>query len=226
MKKIAITQSNFIPWRGYFKLIDKVDEFVIFDSAQYTRRDWRNRNKIKTNAGSHWLTVPIQNKGNYLTPINEMRVDGTSWKRKHLQTIQTYYKLSPFFDEVYSLLEASYDEAGNDTLSVFNIDLINRISNYFGIDTKISLDNKLPLLDDKNMRLIEWCKILDADVYFSGKKAQDYIDLDKFENNNLKVKWFDYGDTATYKQLWGEFIPNLSVIDLMFNVGKKARAIL
>ena len=76
------------------------------------------------------------------------------------------------------------------------------------------------------MRLIEWCKTLHANVYFPGRKAKDYIDLSKFENNNVKVKWFDYGDTVTYEQLWGEFIPNLSVIDLMFNVGKKARAIL
>lgn len=110
MKKVAILQSNYIPWKGYFDMIAAVDEFILYDDMQYTRRDWRNRNQIKTPQGVHWLTVPVQVKGKYYQKIRETEIDGTNWASTHWKALEQNYRRAPHYTEIASWLEPLYLE--------------------------------------------------------------------------------------------------------------------
>ena len=220
MKKVAISQSNYIPWRGYFDLIASVDEFVIFDEMQYTKRDWRNRNKIKTKDGSIWLTVPVKVKGKYLQKIRDTKIDGTKWRSLHWETIKSNYKKAPFFKDLSYELEQIYCKENHIYLSKLNRRIIDLICDYLKIKTKIRDSFEFHLQDDKNERLISICKELDASEYITGPTAQNYLNTNKFNNNNIKVSFINYSDYHQYNQLWGGFIDKLSILDLIFNCGQ------
>ena len=225
-KKVAVIQSNFFPWRGYFKLISSVDEFVFYDSVQYTRRDWRNRNKIKMQNGPAWLTVPVQSKGNYYSKISEIKTLDSDWKRQHLSKIKNAYKPAPYFESVYELIKKIYSGPSVIGLSDFNIKIINEILEYLDINTKTIRLERNTDTEGKNKKLIEICKLLGASTYVSGTLAQSYIDEKEFQLQGLDVAWFDYGEAKVYKQLWGDFSPNLSIIDLLFNLGRSTKSYL
>jgi hypothetical protein len=137
MKRIAIIQSNYIPWKGYFDLIAGVDELIIYDDVQYTRRDWRNRNTIKTVQGLQWLTVPVKSKGNYLQKISEVIIDGKSWKESHWKSLSHNYKRAPYFKEVSVWLEPLYLDISHVYLSKLNRNFIDKICLYLEITTTI-----------------------------------------------------------------------------------------
>ena len=153
MKKVSILQSNYIPWKGYFDIIASVDEFIFYDDMQYTRRDWRNRNQIKTPAGTKWLTVPVKVKGKYFQKIRETEIDGTKWAEVHWKTLDLTYRHAPFFDEVAKIIEPIYVFGRYKYLSELNQILINVICNYIGIKTKISNSWDYNLIDGKTERL-------------------------------------------------------------------------
>ena len=222
MNKVAISQSNYIPWKGYFDLIAHVDQFILFDDMQYTRRDWRNRNKIKTPQGLNWLTIPVKVKGKYFQKINETLVDGHNWKTNHLKQIEINYRKAEYFHEVYSLLEPLYLENKTEYLSEINKSFIIKINEYLGIETKILTSDQFDLLKDKNERLIKLCKEVNAEVYVTSPAAKVYLDESQFINENIIVEWFDYDGYLTYPQLWGQFEHFVSVIDLLFNCGKNS----
>ena len=222
MKKIAISQSNYLPWRGYFDLISLVDEFVIFDEMQYTRRDWRNRNKVKTQNGSLWLTVPVEVKGKYFQKIRETKINGSSWKENHWKTLKGNYIKAPFFNDLEEELKKIYLYEDFKYLSKLNRRLIDLICNYLGINTIIRDSFEFSLAEDKTERLVEICKQIGAEEYISGPSAKNYIDKEKFKNNNIKLSYIDYSGYQEYKQLWGAFENNLSIIDLLFNCGKES----
>ena len=138
MKKIAIVQSNYIPWKGYFDMIAAVDEFILYDNVQYTRRDWRNRNQIKTPQGVHWITVPVKVKGKYDQTIRETEIDGTDWATAHWKTITQNYRKAPHFEEIAAIFEPFYRQAHYTHLSVLNRALIEAVCNYLNITTNIS----------------------------------------------------------------------------------------
>src|SRR5207253_4989465 len=138
MKKLAIVQSNYIPWKGYFDLINSVDEFILYDVVQYTRRDWRNRNLIKTREGLHWLTIPVQVKGRYSQTIEETRINDQGWGRRHLEAIRHSYRRAPFFDQYEPLLTELYRECSSDLLSEVNERFLTTICRLLGIPTVIS----------------------------------------------------------------------------------------
>ena len=223
MKRIAISQSNFLPWRGYFKLIDSVDEFVIFDTAQYTRRDWRNRNKIKTQDGLFWLSVPVQVKGNYHAKISDMKILENGWKEKHLKSLYGCYHNAPNFHVTFKLIEKIYSDHTNGSLSNLNETFIRKICQYLDITTNIIRDEELPSNDDRNERLLEWSKTRGASIYVSSPAAKSYLDVKKFLTGGVEVEWFDYGEAVKYQQRWGAFVPDLSIVDLLFNLGTKAK---
>jgi hypothetical protein len=222
MKKIAIVQSNYIPWRGYFGLIASVDEFILYDEMQYTRRDWRNRNKIKTSQGSCWLTIPVDVKGKFHQKICETRVADQGWRKQHWQTITQNYRKSEFFSEVASWLEPLYLADDTVILSEINKRFIVAICRYLNITTVISQSADYHLADGKTERLVDLCRQAGAGIYLSGPAAKDYVDEAIFQQNNIQLQWAEYTDFKPYKQLWGDFEPHVSIIDLLFNCGPGA----
>lgn len=223
MKKIAIVQSNYIPWKGYFDLIAASDEFILYDDMQYTRRDWRNRNQIKTPQGMQWLTVPVLTKGNYHQKICETEIDGTSWAAVHWKALTLNYCRAPYFKEVSEWLEPLYLNQSFRRLSVLNHHFIVGINSYLSINTIIKNSGDYHAISpEKSERLAELCQLAGGTEYISGPSAKDYLNENKFSNIGIKLTWFNYHDYPMYPQLWGEFTHNVSILDLLFNCGKNA----
>ncbi|WP_024931124.1 WbqC family protein [Methylophilus sp. OH31] len=223
MKKVAIVQSNYIPWKGYFDLINSVDEFVLYDDMQYTRRDWRNRNKIKTPQGSSWLTIPVEVKGKYFQKINETRISDPLWAKQHWQTIKQFYSKAPYFKQYSPLFEEAYLMMKEEYLSQVNFTLIQIISNILGIQTKLSWSSEFVLEEGQTEKLLGICKQAHADVYISGPAAKDYFNEDIAQNMGIKVEWMDYSGYNEYPQLFEPFEHGVSILDLIFNVGPNAQ---
>jgi len=220
MKRVAIVQSNYIPWKGYFDLIAAVDEFVLYDDMQYTRRDWRNRNQIKTPQGVAWLTVPVKVKGKYHQTIRETEIDELGWGGSHWKSIVLNYRKAPYFDEIANLIEPIYLRSDHRFLSQLNRDFLEIICRYLGISTRITNSWDYDLVDGKSERLAELCLQVGATEYISGPAARTYIDEDVFKARDLKLSWFDYHGYPEYPQLWGEFVHAVTILDLLFNCGK------
>ena len=222
MKKIAILQSNYIPWIGYFDLIASVDEFIIYDSMQYTKRDWRNRNIIKTPQGNQWLSVPVQSKGQYFQSIFDTKIDGEKWQKDHWKAISMNYAKAPFFKEISKLIEPFY-KLHYSHLSELNKSLILEICNYLDIQTNILDSSAFELEGDKSEKLLNICIQSGANSYLSGPSAKEYLDLDIFKKNKIKVEWFNYNNYQPYPQLWGDFEGGVSILDLLFNCGSSSK---
>ncbi|WP_274309207.1 WbqC family protein [Solibacillus daqui] len=220
MKKIAISQSNYLPWKGYFDLINSVDEFIILDTVQFTKRDWRNRNKIKTYQGLKWITLPVMQKGNYFNNIIDMEISDSDWIVNHLNIIENSYRKSPYFKEVYEFIKNMFSKCENlKKLSQINKVLITEICFVLQIRTKIVSSEDFKVTGEPNFRLIDICKAVNATHYLSGPAAKSYLDEKLFKENGLYVEWMNYDGYPEYNQQFGEFIHQVSVIDLLFNVG-------
>lgn len=222
MKKVAILQSNYIPWKGYFDLIASVDEFILYDDMQYTRRDWRNRNQIKTPQGLQWLTVPVQVKGKYHQTIRETEIDGDAWRNLHWKALQQNYRRSPHFDEVAAWLEPLYLGEAPTMLSAMNRSFIEKVCAYLGVRTRLNWSWDYELVDGRSERLLSLCQQAGGIEYVSGPAAKDYLDESVFEAAGVKVSWFDYQGYKPYPQLWGEFAHSVTILDLLFNCGPQA----
>jgi len=222
MTKVAIVQSNYIPWKGYFDLIAAVDEFILLDDVQYTRGDWRNRNKIKTPQGLHWLTVPVSIKGKYQQRIRDTEIASPDWAAEHWKTLTQNYKRATYFNELARLLGPLYHESCRN-LSQLNRRFIEMIVRYIGIDTKISNSWDYTLVDGKSERLADLCVKAGATEYVSGPSAKNYIDESVFARRGIKLTWFEYSGYPEYPQLWGTFEHGVTILDLLFNCGSDAR---
>ncbi len=222
MKKVAILQSNYIPWKGYFDLIAAVDEFILYDDMQYTRRDWRNRNKIKTPQGIQWLTVPVLVKGKYHQKIRDTEIDGKEWAGSHWKTLTYTYRSAPYFGEIASWLEPLYLDREYSHISQLNRCLMEAVCRYLGIITTITHSWDYTLLEGKTERLADLCAQANGTEYISGPAAKDYIVENIFLDRGIKLTWFDYDNYPEYVQLWGEFVHGVSILDLLFNCGKQS----
>jgi hypothetical protein len=221
VKRVAILQSNYIPWKGYFDLIASVDEFILFDDMQYTRRDWRNRNLIKTPRGVAWLTIPVKVKGKFHQTIRDTETDGADWAAAHLRTLQQNYARAPYFRDVHPKVEQILAEPPG-KLSVLNELLINTVCSYLGIRTRISHSWDYQLIEGKSERLVSLCQQAGATEYVSGPAARDYLDESCFAQAGINLTWFDYTGYPPYPQLFGEFIHGVTVLDLLYNCGPDA----
>ncbi len=223
MKKIAISQSNYIPWKGYFDGINMVDEFVLYDDMQYTRRDWRNRNRIKTKDGVKWLSVPVEVKGKYFQKINETKVSDAGWGQDHWNTISHNYKKAPYFNLYKDLFEDLYLNNQEEYLSRINYRFLKAICDILEIKTTFLWSSEFVLLEDRNERLLDICKQRGATDYFSGPSSKSYMDESLFENAGVQVHYFDNSGYPEYTQLHGEFDHAVSILDLLFMEGPGAR---
>jgi hypothetical protein len=224
-KKAAIVQSNYIPWKGYFDLIGLVDEFILYDDVQYTRRDWRNRNKIKTPNGTIWLTIPVLVKGKYFQSIKETQISDTAWAADHWKAIAHNYARAPYFRQYSDLFEDLYRQAGKlELLSQVNFLFIKAICDLLGLQTRLSwsMDYQLDMEDERTERLIKLCKQVGAVRYLSGPSAKAYMDEALITGNGLQITYMDYSGYPEYPQLYPPFDPAVSILDLIFNTGADA----
>lgn len=222
MKKVAILQSNYIPWKGYFDMIAAVDEFILFDDMQYTRRDWRNRNQIKTPQGVKWLTIPVKVKGKYYQAIRETEIDGFQWTKDHWNVLSQNYRHAPCFCEIAVWLEPLYLAEPPVHLSQLNRRFIEAVCAYLEIKTTISNSWDYSLSKGKTERLADLCAAAGGSEYISGPSAKDYIEEAVFTERGIKLTWFDYAGYPEYPQLCGDFTHGVSILDLLFNCGKDA----
>ena len=222
-KKVAICQSNYIPWKGYFDLISKVDLFIFHDDLQYTKNDWRNRNLIKTQNGLKWITIPCGSNEKRL--INEVVIEDPSWQKKHWQMITLNYKKAIYFNEYKNFFEEFYLNNKWKSLSELNQFLIINIVKKFlnNNKTKFEKSEKYNIKSAKDNRLIELLKKSNATDYYSGPAAKNYIKDSVFESNEIKIHWMNYNNYKTYDQLYGKFEHQVSILDLLFNLGKESK---
>ncbi|HMU45275.1 MAG TPA: WbqC family protein [Chitinophagaceae bacterium] len=222
MKSIVITQSNYIPWKGYFDAINIADEFVFYDDMQYTRRDWRNRNKIKTKDGIKWLTVPVEAKGKYFQKINETKVSDPYWGKDHWATLIHNYSKARYFGDYKEIFESLYLNNKELYLSKINYSFIKVICEILGIKTRFTWSSEFDLKEDRTERLVDICKKCDATDYYTGPSAKVYMNETLFLTENINIHYFDYSGYPPYNQLHGDFIHEVSIIDLLFNEGPNA----
>jgi hypothetical protein len=204
-------------------MIAYVDEFIIYDDMQFTKRDWRNRNQIKTPHGLQWLTVPVLVKGKYYQKIIETEIDGQDWSSNHLKTISQNYKRAKYFDEIYQIISPIYNNIQFTNLSNLNRTLIETICLYLDIKTKISNSWDYELIEGKTERLANLCLQAGATEYISGPAAKNYVDDSVFNSLDIKLTWFDYNGYQEYPQLWGDFTHFVSILDMLFNCGKDSK---
>jgi WbqC-like protein family len=227
-KTVVIVQSNYLPWRGYFDLLRRADEFILLDSVQYTRRDWRNRNLIKTPAGTQWLTVPVQVKGRFVQSIDETQTAGSAWASAHIRAIEfNYRKAAAFADMAPWLFGELQSAAAMPLLSQLNERLIKSVAEKLAIKTPIRgctslIERAAMAAMDATERLVALCVAAGAGRYLSGPAAKDYLDVAAFAAKGIEVEWMNYSSYPEYSQLWGAFEPRLSIVDLLLNIGSEA----
>ena len=221
MKRIAILQSNYIPWKGYFDLINCVDEFVVYDTAQYTKNDWRNRNKIKTPQGLTWLTIPVR-QPSLSTSILEVTVSDMSWPQKHWRSICQNYSKSLYFKLYENTFRDFYLANSVTSLSEINVRLIEIVNSVLGIKTKISWSSDYELVEGRTEKLLSICKQAGADIYLSGPAAKQYFDQALADKMGISVEWMEYSGYPEYRQLYPPFEHGVSILDLIFNEGPRA----
>ena len=221
-KAVAIVQSSYIPWKGYFDLIRHVDEFILFDDVQFTKRDWRSRNRIKTPSGPMWLTVPVQVKGHYLQAIKDTQVSDPGWKQRHWRAIQANYARAPFYGLYKDTLEELFLSCRDTFLSAINYRLTAGLCALMGIRTRLSWSMDYTVVPGKSARLVALCQQARATHYVSGPLARAYIDPAVFEAAGITLSFFDYTGYPEYPQLHPPFDHHVSVIDLLLNTGPDA----
>jgi hypothetical protein len=219
--KCVILQPSYIPWRGYFDQILKADIFVFYDDVQYDTRGWRNRNRIKTSAGTKWLTIPVYAKGAQTEhiPINDIKISWEKpWNQEHFKSLQHAYSKAPFFNQYKSLLE-SYYQRHDEYLVDFIIDFTVGLARQIGINhTQFVRASQLNASGTKTDRLIDILLKLGADHYLSGPSARDYIETEQFEQHHIQLEYMGY-HYPDYSQLYPPFDPQVSILDTLFMLG-------
>jgi hypothetical protein len=219
--RVGIIQSCYAPWRGFFDFIASVDLFLVFDDVQYTRRNWRNRNQVKTSHGLKWLTVPVS--GSRSQAIDEVRIsnEGKPWRAAHRQLLTESLRDAPHFQEAMEVWEDGCGGA-NERLSPLNVRLIQTTCNYLGITTPFADARDYHVTGTKTERLINLLKKTNATTYLSGPSARGYIEEELFSQNSISLEYKTY-DYESYPQLWGEFVGTVTVLDLIAQLGPEAR---
>lgn len=221
-KTVAITQSNYIPWKGYFDLINSADECILLDSVQYTRRDWRNRNRIKTPDGARWLSIPVEVKGKYLQKTEDVVVSDARWAERHWQSIRHNYAKAEHFGAYERFFEDLYLGTRETRLSAVNHRFITALCGVLGITSRISWSHDYHVEDGRTERLVGLARQAGATRYLSGPAARAYLDEPLFEAAGIEVRYMDYSGYSEYPQLFPPFEHGVTVVDLVLNTGSAA----
>lgn len=214
-------QPNYIPWKGVFDLISRVDVFVFYDDVQYTKRDWRNRNKIKTKDGEIWLTVPVKASRDQL--ICEVEIDqSVDWQENHYKTIKNSYAKTPFLAEYEFLLEEIYLKTKWKKISDLDVFSTKIIAKALGLNPEWVLASDLHAQGSKDgEKIINICKKLDCDYFINGPAARDFMDTEKFKEASITLDYIDYS-YPEYSQVHGSFTHGVSILDTLFHCGPNA----
>ncbi len=224
---IGILQPGYLPWLGFFEQLYYSDVFVLYDDVQYDKHGWRNRNRIKTANGEQWLTVPVIYSLKNPAPIKDVKIDNKQkWAKKHLSSLRQNYSKASYYKKYIGLFEDIYSMDW-ECLADMDIYIILKLAEILGMqDKKIVRSSELNIEDDDKIeRLIKICKYFQANSFYEGAAGKNYIEKDVFEKAGIKVKFQDYAHPV-YNQLYGEFIPYLSIVDLIFNHGENSLPIL
>lgn len=221
MSRVAVLQSNYIPWKGYFHLIKEVDFFVFYDDVQFTKNDWRNRNIIKTPQGLKWISIPV---GKSIKRLHsEVKTNDSTWQRSHYDQILAAYNLSPYFSFYKDFLFEVYCRRKWTNLSELNQYLIKHISTEFlNLKTKFLDSRDYKLNGHKQDRLLDLLQQLDAKFYLSGPSAQAYLDQQEFKARNIELAYINYNNYPIYEQLYPPFTHSVSILDLLMMKGPGA----
>lgn len=221
MKRVAVLQSNYLPWKGYFDIIHNVDLFIFYDDVQFTKNDWRNRNKVKTPQGAQWLSIPVGQKISRL--IHEVEIPDASWQKAHFKTIEMNYSKSPYFHQYSAFFAQVYLEREWKNLSELNHFLIREISTRFlKIQTQFDDSRNYQMQGAKEERLLSLLEQAGATHYLSGPAARDYIKEESFTSRGVQLSYQDYSGYPEYPQLYPPFTHQVSIIDLLFNCGENS----
>jgi hypothetical protein len=221
MKRIAILQSSYVPWKGYFDIAGSVDEFILYDDVQYSKNGWRNRNRIKTREGTAWITIPVLVKGRFGQPVRDVEIGDPRWAARHWTSLQTHYARAQWFPNLAPELAGLYERASREPLlSRVNEMFLRAICDLLGIGTRITRSMDYELRGDRTERLVGLCEQAGAGEYLSGPAARAYLDESRFTEKGIAVRWMDYSGYPEYHQLFSPpFIHEVSILDLLLNEG-------
>ncbi len=217
MKIISIHQPAYLPWLGYFHKIMLSDIFVYLDTVQFEKNSFTNRNKILSNSGPLWLTVPVLTRGHTESTIRDLKISGEQWKRKHIQSIKMNYSKAPFSAEYYPDLEKQILNAG-ESFSDFVYGLTEHFCRLLGITSQLVRASSFSPQGEKSKLVENICGKFKADIYVSGTLGKDYLNRESFSCAGVRIYFQDYRHPR-YKQLFREFVPGMSIIDALMNIG-------
>lgn len=220
MRTVVISQPTYLPWTGYFRIMKEADVYVFLDNVQFEQRSWQSRNRIKSVEKFIWLSIPTHH--NIQSMINEVEIDNSkSWNRQHLAAIKNSYGKAPYFKDYFPFFKSVYESEWTE-LVLLNIQLIKYFASQLGASPVFVRSSKLGLEGKRSSLLLDICKMFGADRYVSSIGAKDYMETDGaqaiFENEGIKIDFIEV-KLFNYPQLFGEFIPDLSIIDFLFNCG-------
>jgi hypothetical protein len=223
---LVVLQPGYLPWLGFFDQMQRADVFVYYDDVQFDKHGWRNRNRVKASDGTaRWLTVPVLHSGRNQPTILEVEIDNrTPWARKHVGTLRQFYRRAPFLDRYLPALEEVLERRW--TLLVdLDLAVTRLLCGWLGLERRTLRASELGIPGKQSERLLALCQHLGARRYLSGASAREYLDTDLFTRHGVEVEWQDYVHPV-YPQQHGEFVPHLSILDLLFNCGEDSPAIL
>jgi hypothetical protein len=220
--RIAVIQSCYIPWKGFFDLIGRCDEYVIYDSVQFVKGHWHNRNRIKTVDGLKWLTIPVVTSGRLGQPIDQVEIE-KPWADRHWRTLELHYKRAPYFEQIAPTVKRWYERADKQArLTDVNEIFLRGIAELLNLGTRIVRDAAYPAEGAKTERVLAIARAAGADRYLSGPSAQVYLDESMFAAAGIKPEWMSYQGYPEYPQLHGGFEHAVTALDLLFNTGQDA----
>jgi hypothetical protein len=219
LKRVALIQSAYIPWKGFFDLIGRCDEYIIYDSAAFSKNHWHNRNRIKTPSGPRWLTIPVITAGRLGQRIDEVDVN-PGWADSHWARLVQTYRGAPYFSQLEPTMKALYDSARQQLkLSAINELFIRKLTAALKLDVRIVRDTTYEATGKRTERIVSLCRGAGASHYLSGPSAAVYLEPDKFKQAGITLEWMSYGPYQPYEQLHGPFEDRVSILDVLFSLG-------
>ncbi len=224
MRKIAILQPNYIPWKGVFDLASRVDVFVFYDDVQYTVKDWRNRNIVKSPNGPIWLTVPVLSKGRRDQLICDALIDlESNWQEKHLKTLVNCYSKARFFRQYEYLLQELYLGTKWERIAELDIHATRLLARALDIEVEWVIASDLAQVGSKDgEKVLNICNLLRCDYFLNGPSSRAFMNERLFTERGVSLDFIEY-DYPEYPQLFGSFVHQVSVLDVLFNCGPEAR---
>ncbi len=224
-KVVSILQPGYVPYLGFFELMTRSDQFVLYDDVQFDKNSWRNRNRIRGFQGPIWLTVPVLAKGRFGQVIRDVEIDNRqNWRRKHLASIRQHYQKSQYFEMFFPFFDDLYGQDWNFLIDL-NLEIIGAARDWLDIATEVILSSSLSAGGHKTERIVGICESLGADAYISTNGAQPYLEVEMLSENGIQLAWQDY-QHPVYPQMHKGFEPNMAFVDLLFNRGPDATEVL